>query len=95
MHQVTLAPTSGPYVLATGEAAAYRLRLLHNLYEEGTRRVLHDAGLRRRMHSAPPIPTVNLLFSPQARDLRLESSRGRVVHRRGGAGPRLNPVCPL
>jgi SAM-dependent methyltransferase len=49
MHQLTLDPTPGPYVLATGEAAAYRLRLLHSLYEEGTRRVLLDAGLRPGM----------------------------------------------
>ena len=52
MHQVTLDPTPGPYVLATGEAAAHRLRLLHCLYGEGTRRLLLDAGLRRGMRVA-------------------------------------------
>jgi SAM-dependent methyltransferase len=36
-------------VLATGESAAYRLRLLHRLYEEGTRHVLLEAGLRPGM----------------------------------------------
>lgn len=36
----------GPqYVLATGEAAAYRLRVLHSIYRPGTRRVLLQAGL--------------------------------------------------
>jgi SAM-dependent methyltransferase len=52
MHQIAPAPTSGPYVLATGEAAAYRLRLLHGLYAEGTRRVLLAAGLQRGMRVA-------------------------------------------
>jgi SAM-dependent methyltransferase len=40
---------AGPYVLATGEAAAYRLRLLHNVYGPGTRRLLLEAGLRPGM----------------------------------------------
>jgi SAM-dependent methyltransferase len=44
--------TPGPYALATGEAAAYRLRLLHELYGPGTRRVLLQAGLRRGMRVA-------------------------------------------
>ena len=52
MHPVTLDLTPGPYVLATGEAAAHRLRLLHGLYGEGTRRLLLDAGLRRGMLAA-------------------------------------------
>src|SRR5262249_40972835 len=43
---------TGRYVLATGEAAAYRLRLLHGLYGPGTRRLLLDAGLRRGMRVA-------------------------------------------
>src|SRR5262245_10563177 len=46
MRQVPLHRATKPYVLATGEAAAYRLRLLHGLYGPGTRRVLLDAGLR-------------------------------------------------
>jgi SAM-dependent methyltransferase len=41
-----------PYVLATGEAAAYRLRILHGLYGPGTRRLLLQAGLRRGMQVA-------------------------------------------
>jgi SAM-dependent methyltransferase len=52
MSQITRDPTPGPYVLATGEAAAYRLRLLHGLYGEGTRRVLLDTGLQRGMRAA-------------------------------------------
>lgn len=32
--------TTAPYALATGEAAAYRLRILHAVYEPGTRRAL-------------------------------------------------------
>jgi SAM-dependent methyltransferase len=52
MHQFAPGPTPGRYVLATGEAAAYRLRLLHRLYGEGTRRVLLDAGLQRGMRVA-------------------------------------------
>jgi SAM-dependent methyltransferase len=43
---------NGSYVLATGEAAAYRLRLLHGLYGPGTRQLLLAAGLRRGMHVA-------------------------------------------
>jgi SAM-dependent methyltransferase len=43
---------TGPYVLATGESAAYRLRILHDLYGPGTRRVLLDAGLRPGMRVA-------------------------------------------
>jgi SAM-dependent methyltransferase len=39
-------------VLATGEAAAYRLRLLHELYGPGSRGVLLEAGLRRGMRVA-------------------------------------------
>jgi ubiquinone/menaquinone biosynthesis C-methylase UbiE len=52
MDQVTRDATPGPYALATGETAAHRLRLLHDLYGEGTRRVLVDSGLRRGMRAA-------------------------------------------
>jgi SAM-dependent methyltransferase len=44
-------PTA-PYALATGEAAAHRLNILHRLYGAGTRRVLFTAGLRRGMRVA-------------------------------------------
>jgi SAM-dependent methyltransferase len=49
MHKTTLLDATGPYVLATGAAAAYRLRLLHDLYGPGTRRVLLEAGLQAGM----------------------------------------------
>jgi SAM-dependent methyltransferase len=52
MHQVPLQSTTGRYALATGQAAAYRLRLLHSLYAPGTRRALLAAGLRRGMRAA-------------------------------------------
>jgi ubiquinone/menaquinone biosynthesis C-methylase UbiE len=40
------------YVLAIGEPAAYCLRLLHDLYAEGTHLLLLDAGLQRGMRVA-------------------------------------------
>jgi SAM-dependent methyltransferase len=43
---------SGQYVLATGEEAAYRQRLVHDIYGVGTRRVLLESGLRRGMRVA-------------------------------------------
>jgi SAM-dependent methyltransferase len=52
MRQVVLRNAVSPYVLATGEAAAYRLRLLHSVYGPGTSRVLRDAGLRSGMRVA-------------------------------------------
>src|SRR5262245_64027106 len=42
----------GEYVLATGEAATERLRLLHGVYGPGARRVLLQAGLRPGMRVA-------------------------------------------
>jgi SAM-dependent methyltransferase len=52
VQQITPRRSTGPYVLATGETAAYRLRILHGLYGPGTRRVLTDAGLRPGMRVA-------------------------------------------
>jgi SAM-dependent methyltransferase len=46
------ASATRPYVLATGEAAAHRLRLLHGLYGWGTHRVLREAGLQHGMRVA-------------------------------------------
>ena len=46
MRQVQVDGEGESYALATGEAAAYRLRILHDLYGPGTRRVLLGAGLR-------------------------------------------------
>jgi SAM-dependent methyltransferase len=52
MRQGPLPSAPGQYALATGEAAAYRLTLLHSLYGPGTRRVLLEAGLRPGMRVA-------------------------------------------
>jgi SAM-dependent methyltransferase len=52
MRKVTTDQPSGDYALATGEAADYRLQVLHGLYGPGTRRVLLDAGLRPGMRAA-------------------------------------------
>jgi SAM-dependent methyltransferase len=52
MHQTTCSSAAAPYALATGEAATYRLRILHGLYGPGTRRLLLGAGLRRDMRVA-------------------------------------------
>jgi SAM-dependent methyltransferase len=49
MHSVLLRGAAEKYALATGEAADYRLRLLHEVYGPGTRRVLLESGLRRGM----------------------------------------------
>jgi SAM-dependent methyltransferase len=49
MHKLPDHSATGPYVLATGQAAAYRLQLLHSLYGPGTRRVLLEAGLQPGM----------------------------------------------
>jgi SAM-dependent methyltransferase len=43
---------NGEYVLATGEAAANRLRILHSIYGPGARRVLIQAGIRSGMRVA-------------------------------------------
>jgi SAM-dependent methyltransferase len=42
----------GEYVLATGEAGAYRLGLLHRIYGAGTHDLLLNAGLQRGMRVA-------------------------------------------
>ena len=52
MHPVPLRGATGKYALATGEAAAYRMNILHGLSGSGTRRVLLTAGLRRGMRVA-------------------------------------------
>src|SRR3954471_11361409 len=52
MHPVHFPNDLASYVLATGEAAAHRLRILHSLYGPGTRRVLQESGLRAGMRVA-------------------------------------------
>lgn len=52
MRQTSEQNGKGEYVLATGPAAANRLRILHNTYGPGTRRVLLQAGIKRGMRVA-------------------------------------------
>jgi SAM-dependent methyltransferase len=52
LHQLPVRAAPGPYVLATGPAADYRLRILHGLYGPGTRRLLLWAGVRPGMRVA-------------------------------------------
>jgi SAM-dependent methyltransferase len=52
MHPISRHSTPERYALATGEAATYRLGLLHRVYGPGTRSVLLDAGLRPGMRVA-------------------------------------------
>ncbi len=47
-----MSETTGKYALATGEAAAHRLKLLHDCYGPAGRRVLLQAGLLPGMHAA-------------------------------------------
>src|SRR5215472_11588629 len=42
----------GEYVLATGEAAAHRLQILHEIYGPGAQQVLTEAGIRPGMRVA-------------------------------------------
>jgi SAM-dependent methyltransferase len=50
--QTVPVPRSGAYALATGEAAAYRLHVLHANYGPGTRRALLHSGVRCGMRVA-------------------------------------------
>ena len=52
MKQKSTNHSKGEYVLATGSAAANRLRILHSLYGPGARRVLLQAGLKPGMRVA-------------------------------------------
>ncbi len=52
MSENQIGRNAGSYVLATGEAAAYRLRMLHQVYGPGTREVLWSAGIRAGMRIA-------------------------------------------
>jgi SAM-dependent methyltransferase len=76
MRAVALRDDPGTYALATGEAATDRLRILHNLYGPGTRRVLLEAGLREGMRVADVgcgVGTVTTLLAE------LVGPRGEVV----------------
>jgi SAM-dependent methyltransferase len=52
VQQLPVPTAPGTYVLATGPAADYRLRILHGRYGAGTRRLLVGAGLRPGMRVA-------------------------------------------
>lgn len=49
MAEAMMVEKTDPYVLATGEAAAYRLKILHQVYGPGSRDVLRLAGIRPGM----------------------------------------------
>jgi SAM-dependent methyltransferase len=76
MHQPPVRSAPGPYVLATGPAADYRLRILHGLYGPGTRRLLLGAGLRRGMRVADVGCGVGLVTTLLAK---LVGPEGQVV----------------
>jgi SAM-dependent methyltransferase len=76
------APPVDPYVLATGKTAEYRLRLLHDLYKAGTRRVLAEAGVRAGMRVADVGCGVGMVTEMLAG---LVGSDGRVVGIDGSA----------
>lgn len=52
MPQMSAVEKQDTYVLATGEAAAHRLKILHKVYGPGTRRALGLAGLQPGMRVA-------------------------------------------
>jgi SAM-dependent methyltransferase len=52
MYPVPVRGDTGKYALATGESAANRLGILHDLYGPGTRRVLLESGLGAGMSVA-------------------------------------------
>jgi SAM-dependent methyltransferase len=81
-------------VLATGEAAAYRLQILHALYGPGTRRVLVDSGVRRGMRVADlgcGVGTVTALLAdlvgPEGEVVGVDASAAQLAQAR----ERLNP----
>src|SRR5262249_32839410 len=85
VHSVTLPSAPGPYVLATGEAAAYRLHMLHGLCGPGTRRLLLDAGVRRGMRVADLGGGVGMvaallaaLVGPEGRVVGIDSSGAQL-----------------
>jgi SAM-dependent methyltransferase len=87
--QVCLPIAPAPYALATGEAAAHRLRILHGLYGPGSRRLLLEAGLRRGMRVADFGCGVGLvtallakLVGPEGHVIGLDSSAAQLAQAR-------------
>ena len=79
----------GAYALATGKPAAYRLRILHNVYGPGTRRVLRDAGLRPGMRVADFGCGVGMVTAvladvvgPQGRVVGIDASKAQLAQAR-------------
>jgi SAM-dependent methyltransferase len=80
---------TGEYALATGEAAAYRLGILHRLYGPGARRVLLEAGLQRGMRVADlgcGVGMVTTLLSelvgPEGHVVGIDSSGAQIAQAR-------------
>ena len=67
---------TGEYSLATGEAAAHRLGILHQVYGPGTRGLLKRAGVASDMHVADMGCGVGTVTAELAR---VVGSTGRVV----------------
>ena len=89
MYQVPVRGDTAEYALATGEAAAYRLGILHELYGPGTRRVLLEAGLRPGMRVADLGCGVGMvtallaeLVGPTGHVVGIDSSGAQLAHAR-------------
>jgi SAM-dependent methyltransferase len=89
MYRVPVRGDTAEYALATGEAAAYRLAILHELYGPGTRRVLLEAGLRPGMRVADLGCGVGMvtalladLVGPAGSVVGIDSSAAQLAHAR-------------
>jgi len=89
MQHVPVRSVRGAYALAAGEAADYRLRLLHRVYGPGTLRLLLDAGLRRGMRVADVGCGVGMvtaliaeLVGPEGSVVGIDSSSAQIAQAR-------------
>jgi SAM-dependent methyltransferase len=80
---------TGEYSLATGQAAAHRLAILHQVYGPGTRRLLERAGIASGMHVADlgcGVGTVTAelahLVGPGGRVVGIDVSRDQLAQAR-------------
>jgi SAM-dependent methyltransferase len=76
MNRTLRRQVTGEYSLATGQAAAHRLGILHQVYGPGTRSLLERAGAASAMHAADLGCGVGTVTGELAR---LVGSAGRVV----------------